>query len=98
MLTKKEILGQLKSVVDLELGINIVDLGLVYDIKEEKGKVTVLMTLTTPGCPMMTMFNQEVERVIKQIKGVKKVKVELTFDPPWTPEKMSKEAKKKIYG
>lgn len=93
---KENILKALKKVIDPELGINIVDLGLVYETKINNGNVTVVMTLTTPGCPMGYMFDSEVVEAVKKIKGVKKVTVDLTFDPPWTPEKMSKEAKAKL--
>lgn len=96
MLTNEAILEKLKQVMDPELGVNIVDLGLIYNVKVNNGDVSVLMTLTTPGCPMGYMFEEEVTRAVKKIKGVKKVKVELTFEPPWTPEKMSKEAKEKL--
>ena len=95
---EEKILNKLKEVVDPELGVNIVDLGLIYKIKIDKGNVNVLMTLTTPGCPLAAMFNQEVARKVKEIKGVKKVRVDLTFEPSWTPDKMSEEAKRKIYG
>jgi metal-sulfur cluster biosynthetic enzyme len=98
MITKEEIKNKLKEVVDPEIGVNIVDLGLIYGVKIDGGNVNILMTLTTPGCPLAAMFNQEVARKVKELEGVKKVTVELTFDPPWTPEKMSKEARKKIYG
>ncbi len=94
--TPKQVTEKLKEVLDPEIGISILDLGLVYEIKIDGDDVAVLMTLTTPGCPMAAMFDQEVIRKIKEIKGVKKVKVEITFDPPWTPEKMTKEAKKKL--
>lgn len=98
MISVEEIKSKLKEVVDPEIGVNIVDLGLIYEINVDRGNVSVLMTLTTPGCPLATMFGNDVKNKIKEIKGVKKVKVDLTFDPPWTPEKMSKEARKKIYG
>lgn len=96
MTTEEQVKDKLKEVIDPELGINIVDLGLVYKIEEKDGNVSVLMTLTTPGCPMAAMFDQEVVRKLKEIKGVKKVRVDLTFDPPWTPGKMSLEAKTKL--
>ncbi|MBI5465516.1 DUF59 domain-containing protein [Candidatus Gottesmanbacteria bacterium] len=95
-LTKELVIKKLKEVVDPEIGVNIVDLGLIYEIKVDKGNVNILMTLTTPGCPLAAMFNQEVARKVKELKGVKKVKVDLTFDPPWTPDKMSEEARKKL--
>jgi len=96
MIPIDQIYKSLKTVIDPEIGINIVDLGLIYDVKINNGDVVVVMTLTTPGCPMGYMFDEEVKKAVKKIKGVKKVKVEITFDPPWTPEKMSKEAKKKL--
>lgn len=96
MITVEQIKEKLKEVVDPELGIDIIDLGLIYEIKVDGGNVNILMTLTTPGCPMGFMFDQEVVKTIEKIKGVKKVKVDLTFDPPWTPEKMSKEARVKL--
>lgn len=94
--TQKQVEEKLKEVLDPEIGISILDLGLVYEIKIDGDDVSILMTLTTPGCPMAAMFDQEVIRKVKEIKNVKKVKVEITFDPPWTPEKMTKEAKKKL--
>ena len=97
MITEEGIKAKLKEVVDPEIGVNIVDLGLIYEIKINDGDVKILMTLTTPGCPMMQMFDAEVERVVKSVKGVKKVKVEITFDPPWTPDKMSKVGKRKLH-
>jgi len=97
MLEKKLLLEQLKNVPDPELGISIVDLGLVYDIKsDEKGKVDVTMTLTTMGCPLFDLIADPVKKELKKIKGVKEVFVDLTFDPPWSPEKMSEEAKVKL--
>lgn len=97
MATKEEIIEKLKTVNDPELGIDIVDLGLIYDVAvNEKGIVTVKMTLTTPGCPLMAVFYQQVISAVKEITGVKDVKVEITFDPPWSPERMSKGARVKL--
>lgn len=86
----------LKSVVDPELRINIVDLGLVYDVREEKGAVEVEMTLTSPGCPLAGMIDTAVKEAVGKIKGVKKVSVELTWNPPWTQDMMSDEAKAEL--
>ena len=86
----------LKNVVDPELRINIVDLGLVYDVREEKGVVEVEMTLTSPGCPLAGMIDDAVKKAVKRVKGVKKVSVELTWDPPWTQDMMSDEAKAEL--
>lgn len=97
MLSKKILLNQLQNVPDPELGVSIVDLGLVYDVKAEKnGNITVLMTLTTMGCPLFELISEPVKSELKKLNGIKDVNVDLTFDPPWTPEKMSKEAKIKL--
>ena len=97
MLSKKLLLNQLKNVPDPELSVSIVDLGLVYGVKADKaGNVTVLMTLTTMGCPLFELIAEPIKSELKKIKGVKDVSVDLTFDPPWSPEKMSKEAKIKL--
>jgi len=97
MLSKKLLLKQLKNVPDPELGISIVDLGLVYDVKlDKRGNVNVVMTLTTMGCPLFELISEPIKAEIRKISGVKNVEVELTFDPPWSVEKMSKEAKIKL--
>ena len=86
----------LKKVFDPELHINIVDLGLVYDVREEGGVVEVEMTLTSPGCPLAGVIDSEVKKAVKKIKGVKKVTLELIWDPPWTQDMMSDEAKAEL--
>lgn len=96
ILSKKTILKKLKSIPDPELGINIVDLGLVYDVKIKNGQVKVLMTLTSMGCPLFPQISQEIEKRLKGLKEIKGVKIDLTFDPAWSPEKMSKEAKARL--
>ncbi len=93
MLTPSKIKEKLKSIPDPELGISIVDLGLIYDIKIEKTKVTVVMTLTTIGCPLFSLISEPVKSAIREFPEVKDVDVDLTFEPPWSPEKMSEEAK-----
>ncbi len=94
MLTTGQILEKLKAIPDPELGISIVDLGLIYgtEISPEK-KVTVKMTLTTMGCPLFSLIAEPIKSNVKELEGVTDVEVELTFDPPWTPERMSEEAK-----
>lgn len=93
MLTKEEILEKLKSILDPELGISIVELGLIYDVKIAGDKVTVIMTLTTIGCPLFSLIAEPVKSAVKEFPEVKDVEVDLTFDPPWSPEKMSENAK-----
>ncbi len=80
--------------MDPELGISIVDLGLIYAVKIEKKKVKVTMTFTTPACPLAMYIAEQVELKIMELGFSKEeVHVHVTFDPPWTPEKMSKKAK-----
>ena len=97
MLAKKLIIDKLHEVPDPELGISIVDLGLIYDVKSDnKGNVEILMTLTTMGCPLFDLIREPIEHKLTDLPGVKKVTVNLTFEPPWNVEKMSKEAKIKL--
>jgi metal-sulfur cluster biosynthetic enzyme len=79
----------LRAVKDPELNLNIIDIGLVYDVDvSDTGKVTVRMTLTSPGCPAGTEILDDVKRVVADMEGVQEVEVELVWDPYWTPEKM----------
>jgi metal-sulfur cluster biosynthetic enzyme len=96
MVRKEDILAKLRKVIDPELGINIVDLGLVYDVSIKNGEVVILMTLTTPYCPVAGIFEQLVEDAVLEIEEVRGVSVKLTFDPPWMPELMSEEVKVKL--
>ncbi|WP_324716907.1 metal-sulfur cluster assembly factor [Carboxydochorda subterranea] len=91
--TEEVVREALRQVVDPELGLNIVDLGLVYGIDVQDGKVHIRMTLTAIGCPLSFMVNEMVNQAVRQIPGVESVEVELVWDPPWTPDKMSEEAR-----
>ena len=93
MVTKDEVITVLKDCYDPEIPINVWDLGLVYDINIQDGEVGIKMTLTAPGCMMGAMIADDVKAKLKKLNGVKDAKVDLVFDPPWTPEKMSEEAK-----
>jgi metal-sulfur cluster biosynthetic enzyme len=93
MPTKEEVVEALRPVEDPELGMDIVDLGLMYDVELENGKVKVVHTLTSMGCPVGPMIQQQIDDVVRALPGVEDVEVELTWDPPWTPEKMSEDAK-----
>lgn len=94
---EEKILKKLEEVLDPEISISIVDLGLIYSIEEKKkGEIQIKMTLTTIGCPLFNIIEDEVKRKVLEIEGVKKVEVELTFDPPWSPERMSEKAKAKL--
>lgn len=88
-----EIVAALHTVHDPEIPVNIYELGLVYEIKVDEGKVEVVMTLTAPACPAAGDIIFDVQSKIEAIEGVKDVHVQLTFDPPWNREMMSEEAK-----
>lgn len=94
--TAKILFQALESVLDPELGVSIVDLGLVYDITITDGTATVTMTLTTLGCPLFQTIESEVKEKILAIPGIKKVNVELTFTPPWDTSRMSERAKAEL--
>jgi len=97
MLTKNQIISALKKVLDPELNVSIYDLGLIYDITiGKKGDVKILMTLTSIGCPLFTTIQSEIEERVTKVKGVTSVEIELTFDPAWNMDKMSKGAKEKL--
>jgi len=96
MVTKEQVMKALESVFDPEFPISVVDMGLIYDVKVSKASVSVSMTLTNPGCPMSSVIVNMVKNKIEGLKGVKAAEIELTFDPPWTPEMLSSTAKKKL--
>lgn len=98
MITKENVIEQLKTVIDPELNINIVDLGLIYDvtIDQDKRDVTITMTLTTPGCPLSMVFEEWVPEAAKKVKSVKDVRINLVWEPPWDPDKMSDETKENL--
>jgi metal-sulfur cluster biosynthetic enzyme len=88
---------QLKTVLDPELFISIVDLGLVYDVSlSDEGVVRVLMTLTTIGCPLFDTIQDEIRKKILAVPGVTDITIELTFDPPWDYSKMSPTARAEL--
>lgn len=90
----KAITEALRLVIDPELGINIVSLGLIYGIDVQGDQVVIRMTLTTPGCPLIPFFQQEITRQARLASGLDEVVIDLVFDPPWTPAMMDAEAKK----
>jgi len=96
IVTKEEVIEVLKTCYDPEIPINIIDLGLVYGIEVERDQVHIKMTLTMPGCPMGELIIENVKRKVKAIEGVKEAKIELVWDPPWTPERISEEAMERI--
>ncbi len=88
-ITEEEVLETLRQVIDPELGCNIVDLGLVYHVAIDEGKVRILMTLTTPGCPMHESIRWGVEAVLLNLDAVQAAEVEVVWDPPWHPSMMT---------
>jgi metal-sulfur cluster biosynthetic enzyme len=91
--TREEVVEALRQVEDPELGMDIVDLGLMYDVEVEGPKVKVVYTLTSMGCPVGPMIDEQIGQVTRELAGVEEVETELTWDPPWSPEKMSDDAK-----
>lgn len=90
----KKLYQALEKVIDPELGIDIVNLGLIYNIDlDDEGTAKVLMTLTTMGCPLIDMIAFDIERALLALEEVKKVDIELTFDPAWSIDRMSRYAK-----
>lgn len=87
--TEKDILDALKTVKDPELNLNLVVLGLVYDVDVEESHVDARISLTSPMCPVAEEIVQMAEDAIRGVEGVESAKVQLTFDPPWTPERIS---------
>jgi metal-sulfur cluster biosynthetic enzyme len=93
----EEVREVLKTVYDPEIPVNVVDLGLIYDVQvNENNDVYVMMTLTFPGCGMGPFIAQQAEWAIQEIDGVEDVEIEMVFDPPWSPELISEEAKAQL--
>lgn len=97
MVTRQEVLDVLKTCFDPEIPVNIVDLGLIYDVQVKDNRdVQVKMTLTAPGCPMHSIIANDVREKLKALRNVGKVDVQVVWDPPWSPDMMSPEAKKAL--
>jgi metal-sulfur cluster biosynthetic enzyme len=90
---REEVLDALRVVEDPELGMDIVDLGLVYDVGVDGANVRVEYTLTSMGCPVGPMIDEQIRETVAGMPGVEAVDTELTWDPPWSPDKMSDDAK-----
>jgi metal-sulfur cluster biosynthetic enzyme len=99
--TQEEVLTALKDCYDPEIPVNIVDLGLIYGIRidpaeNEKQDVTVDMTLTSQGCPAHVTIGQQVKDRVEQLPGIRSVNVNVVWNPPWTPERLSADARKQL--
>jgi metal-sulfur cluster biosynthetic enzyme len=93
MPTRDEVFEALRQVEDPELGMDIVDLGLLYDAEIEGSKVKIIHSLTSMGCPAGPMIQEDIHSVVAALPDVEDVEIELTWDPPWTPDRMSEDAK-----
>ena len=86
--TGEQVTAALQNVLDPELGMSVVDLGLIYGVDVDGGHVRVTMTLTAPGCPIHDAMSESVRRAVLDIPGATDVEVTITFDPPWTPDRI----------
>ena len=93
MPTRDDVIEALRGVEDPELGMDIVELGLLYDVEVEESTAKVTYSLTSMGCPAGPLIAQDIDSAIRQVEGIQDVELELTFDPPWTPDRMSEDAK-----
>ncbi|MBI2874408.1 MAG: metal-sulfur cluster assembly factor [Firmicutes bacterium] len=96
MPTEQEVMEALKKVFDPELGINVVDLGLIYGVELKDGEAIVKMTLTTQGCPLHDSIGRGVETAIKNLPGIREARVMMVWEPAWSPERMSPAARKQL--
>ncbi|HEX4483188.1 MAG TPA: metal-sulfur cluster assembly factor [Solirubrobacteraceae bacterium] len=91
--TVDDVMDALANVIDPELGLDFVELGLIYGVEVDAGNVNVTFTLTTPGCPIGPQVTEQIDEFVGELDGVKTVASEMVFVPPWSPEKMSEDAK-----
>jgi metal-sulfur cluster biosynthetic enzyme len=93
MVSPEEVTDALRDVIDPELGLDFVELGLIYDVEVDGGSVNVTFTLTSPGCPIGPQVSEQIEEFVGELGGVEEVTSTMVFSPPWSPEKMSEDAK-----
>ncbi len=93
MPSTEEVEEALSNVIDPELGLDFVELGLIYGIDVDEGDVHVTFTLTTPACPIGPQITEQIDEFVSELDGVRSVRSSMTFDPAWSPEKMSEDAK-----
>jgi metal-sulfur cluster biosynthetic enzyme len=91
--TVEDVQDALTNVIDPELGLDFVELGLVYEVEVDGGEVYVTFTLTSPGCPIGPQVTEQIEEFVSELHGVEGVYPKMVFSPPWTPEMMSEDAK-----
>lgn len=93
MVTEGDVMEALREVIDPELGLDFVELGLIYGVKIEDTAVLVSFTLTSPGCPIGPQVSEQIKEFVGELDGVSEVESELVFSPAWTPDRMSEDAK-----
>jgi metal-sulfur cluster biosynthetic enzyme len=93
MPTVEEVTEALTNVIDPELGLDFVELGLIYDIEVDGGDVAITFTLTSPGCPIGPQVSEQIQEFVGEVGGVESVRSNMVFSPPWTPDRMSEDAK-----
>jgi metal-sulfur cluster biosynthetic enzyme len=93
MVDEEDVLEALSNVIDPELGLDFVELGLVYGVEIDSGRVNVTFTLTTPACPIGPQVSEQMKEFVGEVEGVEDVVPNMVFSPPWTPERMSEDAK-----
>jgi metal-sulfur cluster biosynthetic enzyme len=91
--TPEDVMDALSNVIDPELGLDFVELGLIYGVEVNEGNVNVTFTLTTPGCPIGPQVTEQIEEFVGELDGVRSIESQMVFTPPWSPEKMSEDAK-----
>ena len=96
MVSEETVLENLKQIIDPEVGINIVDMGLIYEVDIKDETVGITMTLTSPGCPVGPQLVNGTQNVTQQLEGVDEVNVDVVWTPPWTPEMMTDDAKDEL--
>jgi metal-sulfur cluster biosynthetic enzyme len=90
---RDDVMEALENVIDPELGLDFVSLGLVYDVEVEGSEVHITFTLTSPGCPIGPQVTEQMKEFVSEVEGVEKVFPKMVFSPPWSPERMSEDAK-----
>ena len=93
MVDEESVQEALSNVIDPELGLDFVELGLIYGIEIDGGRVSITFTLTTPACPIGPQVSEQIEEFVGEIEGVEEVVPNMVFSPPWTPDRMSEDAK-----
>jgi metal-sulfur cluster biosynthetic enzyme len=93
MVEQEAVTEALSNVIDPELGLDFVELGLVYDVEIDGGTVNITFTLTTPACPIGPQVSEQMKEFVGEVEGVEEVVPNMVFSPPWTPERMSEDAK-----